>query len=66
MMLKKLNIHCYSYLVEKQLYHKNGGLVLTMSDWQGKALRVQTWIGVRVLVTGACQNSQALLSIIYL
>ena len=29
---KRLNIHCYSHYVKKQLYNKNGVRVYTLSD----------------------------------
>ena len=48
-MLKRLNIHFYLYHAKKQFYHMNCVRVLT----------VKREFGVRFLVTGACQNTQA-------
>ena len=58
-MLKELNAHFFSYLVKTQLYHMNGVRVLTMSNLQGIALQVLTKFGVRFIVAGACQSTQA-------
>ena len=63
-MLKKLNFHCYSYQVKKQFYHTNSVRVLTVSDLQRKALRVPTEFGVRVILTGACQNTEVNFSLL--